>query len=1181
MSKTRRWRLLPCSVALILVVGALVSTAALADDWRHVHHDTLGSGHSAGAGRITSAVEELPAVSWQVPLPATDFGGALFGDIDGDGTPEVLQPFQQGVAAFDLVTGALRWATPGLGITLLIDLADLDGDGVGDEIVAVSSLMGGGVHVIDLADGGVLWSFSTLAAGSGVHSSEIRIADLDGDGADELVFAAFLNRTSELYYADLSTPDGVPAVAVGLLQGTYNLTTRFVVGDFDGDGTDGEIVLVEGLDLDLFARCDAGDSGAVCDDGGGSTCLCHVDLIEGVFDAWAFPAPPYAIDVDGDGDDELVSVHVHPNFLDGFGVYDPSQSFVGLAQDAEAVTSWAYQYESGPPQGTRPVATSAPPTDLDGDGVVEVVVTILDAGTAETGGDGNPIDDGVDDPGAFTVAVYSGADGGLLASLPGRYAFGTADLDGDGAPEVIVQTTDGRTFSGGHAEGLQLTCGESDCALTSAWSSTGHRLIRAPEAFDDVGFPPTSFDLVDPDDDDVPGLLVWSGSDLVSAVVNADGGLDSLGSVSLSDDDSLAGVEQMGSAIIVNRDGVVTSYDGVLTALGASYQPPSQAAAIWYAAVMGPGETRATPILNGSVFNSVQEPTELGQADVELRPNVALIADVDGDDLADIFSWESLSGGALIVARHEFDGAGGFALVWEWDATDEGFVSLEPRDRWSFATADFDDDGVEDLFLVNTLGIRDDLLVLDGATGVMDWSVTTTSWESTWTPIWLSDLIGDEGYGSTDGVPDIFRPTRRRLTAWQVGESAPEFEELTTDFNSHYLFADIDDDGTPELVGAKALAITEPYLEAWEIVPAVAPLWGPQYDVDLPANVEQTLAAADVDEVAGMDVTVVSSSGALSAYSGSTGARLVGFPLYLGGGAAYDEEQPVREPLSANITVDLDGDGNDEALVGSRSGWLYAVDIAAAEGPPGVQWAFFVGAPVTNLGAADIDGDGEVEILLGTADGVARVLDGLGVSIEIVMPAPDDCISGETTTVAGTSVNVETVDIEVSGSPAASDVAVAGDGSWAAEVEIPLSEGVIEIMVWGNVSGVPAAADQLLLAGTVDMDGDGVTICEGDCDDFLAEVSPDLDEVCDDELDNDCDGDIDAADSDCEEIPDDDDATDPPADDDDVGDDDDDTVGDCNSCDGCVVSGRRGGASLLLILAPTALAWRSRRRRTR
>jgi hypothetical protein len=148
--------------------------------------------------------------------------------------------------------------------------------------------------------------------------------------------------------------------------------------------------------------------------------------------------------------------------------------------------------------------------------------------------------------------------------------------------------------------------------------------------------------------------------------------------------------------------------------------------------------------------------------------------------------------------------------------------------------------------------------------------------------------------------------------------------------------------------------------------------------------------------------------------------------------------------------------------------------------------------------------------------------------------------------------------------PGASDVASNDLSSWwgttPAEGEHAYGEGD---------HGSPGAENP----GEVDGDGDGVGLCDGDCDDADPAVGPGEDEACANGLDDDCDGLIDGDDPDCAPRD-----SQPPADDtgpatpEDSGD-----GGDGGGCEGCA-SGAVSSAWSLLAVLPL-LVWRRRRPR--
>jgi hypothetical protein len=204
-----------------------------------------------------------------------DYGGLALGDVNHDGTPDVITAGLSMVCALDGSTGSQLWCTSGLSGSMDPNgfnypaIADMNADGqtevtVGSAIMdgASGALIGRGAYGIGAAP------YYTEAGTYGANSVPI---DLDGDGQLELVTGnAAYDITGSAIWTN-GGRDGLVAIA-----------------DFDGDGQ-GEIVktsgaYVTGMDTD-------------------GTELWEVSYAGGAYLAIGTPAID---DLDGDGDPEIV-----------------------------------------------------------------------------------------------------------------------------------------------------------------------------------------------------------------------------------------------------------------------------------------------------------------------------------------------------------------------------------------------------------------------------------------------------------------------------------------------------------------------------------------------------------------------------------------------------------------------------------------------------------------------------------------------------------------------------------------------------------------------------------------------------------------------------------------------------------------------------------------------------------
>ena len=198
----------------------------------------------------------------------------------------------------------------------------------------------------------------------------------------------------------------------------------------------------------------------------------------------------------------------------------------------------------------------------------------------------------------------------------------------------------------------------------------------------------------------------------------------------------------------------------------------------------------------------------------------------------------------------------------------------------------------------------------------------------------------------------------------------------------------------------------------------------------------------------------------------------------------------------------------------------------------------------------------------------------------------EDCDDDDPDTYPGADELCDGIDNDCDGTdPATESDDLDGDGFSVCngdcdDADVTTYEGATELC-----DGLDNDCDGLLPDDEIDADADGFLACLDDCDDANPLANPDAIEAdfCDDNVDNDCDGDVDGADTDCIEG-DDDDATgddddSATGDDDDATGDDDDTTEPDPSCE-CNNSLAGNGFTAswaLVLLLITALPLRRRR----
>ena len=418
------WRAPAARIPLLLVAAGLLAGhpqgqqfgpqqtfTALADAARAVFAADLDGD---GDQDVVSASADDDKIAWyentdglgkfgpqRVISTAAGFAIAVFAaDLDGDGDRDVLS------ASFD--DGKLAWYAnaDGLGnfgpeqvLTLSADgllsvvAADLDGDG--DQDVLAASAYDDEIEWYENTDGLGAFGPQQLVSTAADGPETVFAADLDGDGDQDVLSASGLDDTIAWY----ENTDG---------QGTFGplqvITTAtdgarsVFAADLDGDG-DRDVISAADIDGEIAWFENTDGLGSF----GPQQVITNATLF-----AWAV----FAADLDGDGDQDVLSASVHDDKvawyenLDGLGSFGAQQVITTAAESAVSVFA----------------------ADLDGDGDQDVL-------SASFGDDEVAWHANLDGQGTFGPQQF------LAASARGAQSVFAADLDGDGDQDCLLYTS--------------------------------------------------------------------------------------------------------------------------------------------------------------------------------------------------------------------------------------------------------------------------------------------------------------------------------------------------------------------------------------------------------------------------------------------------------------------------------------------------------------------------------------------------------------------------------------------------------------------------------------------------------------------------------------------------------------------------------------------------------------------
>lgn len=942
------------ALALTLTVCSMMPWLARAD-WPAQRHDAARTSTGDGASRIVR-----PALAFRHYL-----GGSLgtrqmlAHDVDGDGSREVVLLVGGSMVA-KTSDDVVVWETGALDLFRIDALADLDGDGT-QELVASAS--GGRVYVIAARTGVVLWVLPTAIVG---NVGAVRLADFNADGQLDVYLAeAACGSTGALgdvgraysFTGSITAPTMLFELERG--RRDYICGGNDTVVDLDGDGhleviAEGTqtFYVYSGVDGHLLS---ASDSVGTIPYGGAMLEVANVD---------ADPQP------------ELVA------YTDN-SYAPPTNSRRVFLMDWDAVLGkLVLRWERSVPDVLRDRHVFGPGglTDLGHDGTLEIVTSFYSAAST-----------------SWTTYVLDAATGTERASVAGGPFRGLADLDGDGAAEVIA---------GDRATGVAALRWTGSALAPMFVAQRFEPLIvrardaTAPSAAVDALL---AFDLDHTAPNELIGIAYAADGTTANGLVALAGSADPPvevarlpleASVAVLMAATTAAVTRAYPQLVIARsDGYLWFLDDALHAtnadttaeiplrglrIGGYYSGPNGVAQVPLAADLD-GVAGAELVVRDSC-GVLQRLSTLGATLVEAptvdwelpRAHSPLLVDLDGDGRPEVVHWTTGSAAEVRAVR-----AADASVLWQRTL---GASDVTPTN--DLMAGDVDGNGQVDVVysLQSSSGGTVRINALNGAGGATLWGADYETVVAG-SGLGVGSLWDQDG----DGAVDVLA-CPRNILQWLRGQDGTPGASVAAGYPSYAIVRDVGD-GDP----AAELTVSGTVYDVHSYELDLSERWASTGTL----HTRVDGAIADCPTGGPVFVQGHNSSPRLTAWRMSTG-ELVG-DIALRAGRSWEPVSTAPEGPGrlGNVTVsrNLTGSGRPGVLVPSTDGHLYAVDPCGMV----LDWALDLRYPVGEAILADTDGDGEDEIVVTAADGFLYGID------REVIPAPAYVYENDGTTLATTS----------------------------------------------------------------------------------------------------------------------------------------------------------------------------------